>query len=490
MGGGYYDQDVAQQARSSQGWSYQGHGATAAAALARSKVDEKLDPRGKNREDERWRIRECNNQTPIVVALDVTRSRGDDTRLVYEKLPMFIGQLEMRGYVQGPGISFAAVGDADADKAPIQVGQFEGDNRLDEVLTRFWIEEGGGGTGQESYELVAWYYAHHSLLREWERTGRKGYFFFIGDEGYYPSLSREQILKWTDRDAERDYSAQEIFAALQEKFHVFFIYPRQSAEDRQKNIDAEVRSRVVAAGGRYDGVDVRASLIWNNRNDLDLHMVAPSGYHIYYGAKRSPCGGWLDVDQNVSGNNPTPVENVQWVKGTAPNGNYEVSVINFRFHEADQSPTEYALELEVNGEIRSYSGVISPNKETGAASRQVIASFTYDPNQSATRQARYDAYSEATVLRLWSEVLPRENILVIDDSKAILDIMLGVLAIMEGKRDVDGYVADLQARAESEGRQGEARRALTALGHSRAPSAGQLPESPAAPRRGGATRLR
>src|SRR6185503_20313011 len=107
-------------------------------------------------------------------------------------------------------------------------------------------------------------------------------------------------------------------------------YPQKSMADRRGDIDAEIRNRVVAAGGRYEGVDIRASLVWDNRNDLDLHVMAPSGEHIYYGNKRSQCGGWLDVDMNVGGDTTKPVENIRWAKGAAPAGRYQVIVQNFR----------------------------------------------------------------------------------------------------------------------------------------------------------------
>ncbi|MCS6901117.1 MAG: hypothetical protein RMJ98_17635 [Myxococcales bacterium] len=87
-------------------------------------------------------------------------------------------------------------------------------------------------------------------------------------------------------------------------------------------IDAEIRRRVLAAGGTYEGVDIRASLLWNNRNDLDLHAITPAKEHIYFGNRRASCGGWLDVDMNVRGETEAPVENIRWLKGVAQAGTY------------------------------------------------------------------------------------------------------------------------------------------------------------------------
>src|SRR6476469_2542469 len=102
MGGGSYSQDVAQTFRSTatEAFAFDAHAPGAGAATQRT-VHAALNPFGKKRE--------VNNETPIVVALDVTRSRGDDTKLMYEKLPMLMGQILLHGYVNNPGISFAAV---------------------------------------------------------------------------------------------------------------------------------------------------------------------------------------------------------------------------------------------------------------------------------------------------------------------------------------------------------------------------------------------
>ncbi len=156
-------------------------------------------------------------------------------------------------------------------------------------------------------------------------------------------------------------------------------------------IDAEIRRRVEGAGGQYEGVDVRASLLWNNRNDLDLHVVAPSGEHIYFAHKQSACGGWLDVDMNVSGNTTTPVENIRWGRGAAPRGRYRVYVQNYRFHERDRQPTPFKVEVEIGGEIYHFHDTISPRGQTGAASDVGVFDFDYVPGQVLAHPPRHAA---------------------------------------------------------------------------------------------------
>lgn len=475
MGGGSYDFDVAIESRSSaqNAFSYQGYVASADPSSRRT-VHPLLNAYGK--------LRECLNETPIVVALDVTRSRGEDSKLMYQKLPMFLGQIEMKGYVTGAAISFSAIGDASSgDQAPVQVGQFEADNRLDEVLSSFWIEEGGGGTGQESYELMAWYYAHQTRIRANEE-GRKGYFFFVGDEGFYPTVHKDQIKTWLGVDVTEDIDSKEAFRALQDKFHVFFVYPQKSFEQRKSDIDAEIKQRVEAAGGQYAGVDVRASLIWDNVNDLDLHMVTPSGEEIYFSHKRSLCNGWLDVDMNVRGESVKPVENIRWKKGEAPKGRYKVYVQNFRFHDPSMTPTHYRVELEVNGKISHFDGVISPNGETGFHSNQTVVEFDYDPTLRATTpstDSAYANYQDDVILKQWAEVIPESHILRIEDPAAIVDVMLGALALVGGASDLDDFLNELKHRDASEGSQKQTAQALERLARanegSRTSTRGALP---------------
>lgn len=124
-------------------------------------------------------------------------------------------------------------------------------------------------------------------------------------------------------------------------------------EARSAGVDKDFRERVVAAGGTYDNVDVRATLIWSDTTDLDLHVIAPSGERVYFGEKRSSCGGELDVDRNISAGSATrqPVENVRWLKGTAKLGEYVVKVMNFSNRTTGTS-VRARVEIVVGGDVR------------------------------------------------------------------------------------------------------------------------------------------
>lgn len=133
-------------------------------------------------------------------------------------------------------------------------------------------------------------------------------------------------------------------------------------------IDAEIKRRVESAGGRYEGCEIRASLMWGNYTDLDLHCEGPGG-HIYYRDKRDRFDGWLDVDANGGAPQTTaPVENIRWA--AAPGGNYHFYIHNFS--ERANCQNWYKAEIEVAGKVFAFEGVVG-----GTNSRIDLASFLY-----------------------------------------------------------------------------------------------------------------
>ncbi|MEM8734068.1 MAG: hypothetical protein AAGG44_07595 [Planctomycetota bacterium] len=90
-----------------------------------------------------------------------------------------------------------------------------------------------------------------------------------------------------------------------------------------------IQQKVSNAGGMQG--EVQFALAWKNINDLDIHVITPSGERISHLYKRSRFGGVLDVDMNVRGESKEPVENVRWLRD-APIGRYTVLVNLFRVH--------------------------------------------------------------------------------------------------------------------------------------------------------------
>src|SRR5262249_18675272 len=79
-------------------------------------------------------------------------------------------------------------------------------------------------------------------------------------------------------------------------------------EPQEKDISARLQQVKAKTG------PLEITLAWNNKNDLDLHVVAPSREELFHGHRNSKCGGHLDVDMNVNydGASKAPVEHVVW----------------------------------------------------------------------------------------------------------------------------------------------------------------------------------
>ncbi len=122
--------------------------------------------------------------------------------------------------------------------------------------------------------------------------------------------------------------------------------------------DTTIEERVEREGGSVG--EVQISLAWEDRNDLDLHVYAPSGERIYFNNRKSACGGLLDVDMNARPTSSTPVENVVWKEG-APPGTYRVGVHFYRHHRrrGTKIKTNYTLRTTVRGQVAQFSGTVN-----------------------------------------------------------------------------------------------------------------------------------
>jgi len=167
------------------------------------------------------------NTIPIQLYLDVTGSMGHiPHEMIKDGLPTLMGTLLQNG-INDASLMFGAIGDHEADRYPLQVGQFEsGDAELDMWLTRSYLEGGGGGNAGESY-LLAWYFAaNHVRTDASEKRGKKGFVFTIGDEpclNNLPATAVKNIMGNTGI-GQGNYTIDELLVAAQKNNHVYHIH--------------------------------------------------------------------------------------------------------------------------------------------------------------------------------------------------------------------------------------------------------------------------
>lgn len=161
----------------------------------------------------------------IAVLFDVTGSMHNVPRKMQEKLPELFGLLLRKGYVEHPQILFGAIGDAYTDRMPLQVGQFESDNRLDENMGNIALEGNGGGQRSESYELAMYFMLNHTAIDCMEKRGKRGYLFIIGDEMAYPSVTPSQVRDIIGDELTEKLDTVSLVKQLQEKYDVYYIHP-------------------------------------------------------------------------------------------------------------------------------------------------------------------------------------------------------------------------------------------------------------------------
>lgn len=214
--------------------------ATGASAFAYSdggatRVHPALDPFGVTVRESRDSA-EHPRSLAIAVLFDVTGSMGGVPRVLQAKLPQLLGLLLRKGYATDPQIMFGAIGDATCDRAPLQVGQFESDNRMDDQLGQILLEGGGGGQMRESYELAMYFMARHTSIDCYEKRGKRGYLFMIGDELPYQRVSGKAVNKLIGDPRQRDIDVAAMVAELTQKYDVYYILPAGASYAGNKQV--------------------------------------------------------------------------------------------------------------------------------------------------------------------------------------------------------------------------------------------------------------
>jgi hypothetical protein len=221
MGGGSFkDEDTV---RAYTAYTASTVGKTTEEIYTSRKMDKDLDPKG-------VKVRESRDSptnpksTPVIVALDVTGSMGMlADAIARDGLGKLFTSILDRQPITDPHVMFMGVGDANFDKAPLQVSQFEADKRIIPQLEKLYIEHGGGGNQFESYNLPWYFAAFHTVHDSFEKRGKRGYLFTVGDEPAPQDLTQHQIHTFIGDTPQVTLSTKELLELAQRTYDVFHV---------------------------------------------------------------------------------------------------------------------------------------------------------------------------------------------------------------------------------------------------------------------------
>lgn len=202
-----------------------------AAGAAPAKVHTNLDPHGllfrESRDSENHP-----ESVPVVLILDETGSMGNVIKQIQKSIRSIMKLLVSKGYLPHPHIMVIAIGDAlNHEKAPLQVSQFESDDKIEQCIDDIFIEGNGGGQKRESYQNAAYVVAYKTRTDHWDKRGRKGYVFFFGDEMNHP-FRKDEVVSLIGTDDERNLPStlplRDLYDMVKERYHTFFVLPKNA----------------------------------------------------------------------------------------------------------------------------------------------------------------------------------------------------------------------------------------------------------------------
>ena len=175
------------------------------------------------------------DSTPIIIGLDVTGSMGMlADNLVREGLGVLFQGILDNKVITSPHLMAMAIGDAACDQAPLQVTQFETDIVITAQVEKIFIEGGGGGNQHESYHLPWYFAATRTATDSFEKRGKKGFLFTVGDEFPPDRLPAAHIERTFGIRGATDMSLREVLTMAERMYHVFHVVVEQGSFARSQ----------------------------------------------------------------------------------------------------------------------------------------------------------------------------------------------------------------------------------------------------------------
>lgn len=136
------------------------------------------------------------------------------------------------------------------------------------------------------------------------------------------NLTDEQITELLELLKEKTDEI-DLGAILAEGIEIALQTQPNNAIEFDSGFEEETLQRLMGYQGQYS--DVMFTLIWNDKNDLDVIIRCPDSSLIYKG-NDSNSGGRVDIEMNADSPISEPLENIIWDSKDTPGGQYDVFV--------------------------------------------------------------------------------------------------------------------------------------------------------------------
>lgn len=169
----------------------------------------------------------------LIVGLDVTGSMGFIAdAIARDGLNVLFKEIYEREPIKNPHVMFMGIGDVEGDRAPLQASQFETDIKIANQLTDIFLEHGGGANGYESYSLPWYFAALHTSIDCFEKRGKKGFLFTMGDENPTEILKASDIERFLGTGPQTDMTSEELLTMAERSYHVFHLMIEEGSHYR------------------------------------------------------------------------------------------------------------------------------------------------------------------------------------------------------------------------------------------------------------------
>ena len=198
----------------------------------------------------------------------------------------------------------------------------------------------------------------HDLRKEWIEINEEA--FDEGAESIIASISSEENIEVVSHDEEQG-----------DEFH----------------------DRIEREGAMTGSVQV--TLLWDNYNDLDLHVFCASGERIYFNNRTSECGGDLDIDMNIKPSSRKPIENIFW-KYMPPDGEYRICIHHYARHRRwkTKDPTKFSVRVQIGDEVNEYNGSITKGDPMLTVAKFVINNAQDEKKDTIQDEKKADSWEE------------------------------------------------------------------------------------------------